>query len=86
MFNLYETVKGSPRISDRSFSIKKLGPLYMAAGRVGVTNAVDSMVQYSVYQKAVTPASWRTSSSSSPRSRTPTNRTASARGSCGTGC
>ena len=53
MFDLYETVKGSLRISDRSFSIKKLEPLYMPAGRVGVTNAVVSMVQYSVYQKAV---------------------------------
>jgi predicted RecB family nuclease len=53
LFDLYETVKGSVRISDRSFSIKKLEPLYMPAGRIGVTNAVDSMVQYSVYQEAV---------------------------------
>ncbi|MBG0738951.1 TM0106 family RecB-like putative nuclease [Paeniglutamicibacter antarcticus] len=53
MFDLYETVKGSVRISDRSFSIKKLEPLYMPAGRIGVTNAVDSMVQYSVYRDAV---------------------------------
>lgn len=53
MFDLYETVKGSLRISDRSFSIKKLEPLYMPAGRIGVTNAVDSMVQYSVYRDAV---------------------------------
>lgn len=56
MFDLYETVKGSLRISDRSFSIKKLEPLYMPDGRVGVTNAVVSMVQYSVYQKAVNTA------------------------------
>ncbi|MET4144243.1 TM0106 family RecB-like putative nuclease [Arthrobacter sp. UYCo732] len=53
MFDLYETVKGSVRISDRSFSIKKLEPLYMPAGRLGVTNAVDSMVQYSIYRDAV---------------------------------
>ncbi|PTT67009.1 ribonuclease H-like domain-containing protein [Arthrobacter sp. HMWF013] len=53
MFDLYETVKGSVRISDRSFSIKKLEPLYMPAGRLGVTNAVDSMVQYSVYRDTV---------------------------------
>jgi uncharacterized protein len=53
LVDLYETVKGSLRISDRSFSIKKLEPLYMPAGRVGVTNAVDSMVQYSVYRDAV---------------------------------
>ncbi|WP_422758920.1 TM0106 family RecB-like putative nuclease [Paenarthrobacter sp. C1] len=53
LFDLYETVKGSVRISDRSFSIKKLEPLYMPAGRIGVTNAVDSMVQYSVYRDAV---------------------------------
>lgn len=53
MFDLYETVKGSVRISDRSFSIKKLEPLYMPAGRIGVTNAVDSMVQYSAYRDAV---------------------------------
>ena len=53
LFDLYETVKGSVRISDRSFSIKKLEPLYLPAGRIGVTNAVDSMVQYSVYREAV---------------------------------
>lgn len=52
LFDLYETVKGSVRISERSFSIKKLEPLYMPAGRVGVTNAVDSIVQYSVYREA----------------------------------
>ncbi len=53
LFDLYETVKGSIRISDRSFSIKKLEPLYMPAGRVGVTNAVDSIVQYTAYRDAV---------------------------------
>jgi predicted RecB family nuclease len=53
LFDLYETVKGSVRISDRSFSIKKLEPLYMPTGRIGVTNAVDSMVQYSIYRDAV---------------------------------
>ena len=53
MFDLHEIVKGSLRISDRSFSVKKLEPLYMPAGRVGVINAVDFIVQYSVYQKAV---------------------------------
>lgn len=53
LFDLYETVKGSIQISERSFSIKKLEPLYMPAGRIGVTNAVDSMVQYSIYRDAV---------------------------------
>ncbi|SDL16098.1 hypothetical protein [Arthrobacter sp. ok362] len=47
------------RISDRSFSIKKLEPLYMPAGRIGVTNAVDSMVQYSVYRDESDAQGWR---------------------------
>lgn len=42
MFDLHETVKGLVRISDRSFSIKKLESLYLPAARIGVTNAVDT--------------------------------------------
>jgi hypothetical protein len=85
MFDLYETVKGSLRISDRSFSIKKLEPLYVPAGRIGVTNAVDFMVQYSVYRDALDKGQDRVRKKFSRPSRTATTTTASVPGSCGTG-
>lgn len=50
LFDLYETVKSSLRISERSLSIKKLEPLYMEAGRTGVATAVDSITQYADFR------------------------------------
>jgi uncharacterized protein len=52
LFDLYETVKSSLRISERSLSIKKLEPLYMDVGRTGVATAVDSITQYADYRAA----------------------------------
>ncbi|MDJ0396331.1 TM0106 family RecB-like putative nuclease [Rhodococcus sp. G-MC3] len=47
LVDLYPVVKGSLRIGARSYSIKKLEPLYMPTGRDGeVTNAAASIVEY----------------------------------------
>nr|WP_296778169.1 bifunctional RecB family nuclease/DEAD/DEAH box helicase [Rhodococcus sp. (in: high G+C Gram-positive bacteria)] len=47
LVDLYPVVKGSLRIGARSYSIKKLEPLYMPSGRDGeVTNAAASIVEY----------------------------------------
>jgi len=45
--DLYSTVRQSIRVSQPSYSIKKLEPLYMGADlRDGVTNAADSVAEY----------------------------------------
>ncbi|MGP7959695.1 TM0106 family RecB-like putative nuclease [Sanguibacter sp. A247] len=44
--DLYATVRGAIRISQSSYSIKKLEPLYSPGGREGVTNAADSIAEY----------------------------------------
>src|SRR5699024_12095689 len=47
--DLYRTVKDSLRISQRSYSIKKLEPLYMGEelrNADGVTSGADSVVAY----------------------------------------
>jgi predicted RecB family nuclease len=44
--DLYAVVRGAVRVSSRSYSIKKLEPLYMAAREAAVTNAADSIVVY----------------------------------------
>lgn len=51
LVDLYETVRHSLRISERSYSIKKLEPLYMGATlRAGdVTDAGASVVAYAAY-------------------------------------
>jgi len=47
LVDLYPVVKKSLRIGSRSYSIKKLEPLYMGADeREGVANAADSVVEY----------------------------------------
>ncbi|WP_020113088.1 TM0106 family RecB-like putative nuclease [Rhodococcus sp. 114MFTsu3.1] len=47
LVDLYPVVRASLRIGERSYSIKKLEPLYMPAGRDGdVTNAAASIVEY----------------------------------------
>lgn len=51
LVDLYDTVRHSVRISEGSYSIKKLEPLYMGADgpRAGVTNAGASVVAYAIY-------------------------------------
>ena len=47
LVDLYATVRGSLRTGQRSYSLKKLEPLYMDSGRAGdVTTAGDSIVEY----------------------------------------
>ena len=47
LVDLYAAVKAGVRTGQRSYSLKKLEPLYMATGRGdGVTNAADSIVEY----------------------------------------
>ena len=50
--DLYAVVRGAVRVSDRSYSLKKLEPLYMAARDAEVTNAADSIVVYHQYMAA----------------------------------
>ncbi|OOP65305.1 hypothetical protein BMF89_00195 [Arthrobacter sp. SRS-W-1-2016] len=52
LFDLYEIVKTSLMISDRSLSIKKLEPLYMDGHRTGTATALDSITQYADYRAA----------------------------------
>ncbi|MGJ9402747.1 TM0106 family RecB-like putative nuclease [Arthrobacter sp. KK5.5] len=51
LVDLYETVRHSLRISENSYSIKKLEPFYMGAEapRTGVTDAGASVVAYAAY-------------------------------------
>jgi len=44
--DLYATVKGSLRVSQRSYSIKKLEPLYMQARTADLQKGDDSIVEY----------------------------------------
>ncbi|WP_392544504.1 TM0106 family RecB-like putative nuclease [Oryzobacter telluris] len=44
--DLYAVVRSAIRVSQRSYSIKKLEPLYMQAREAAVTNAADSIVVY----------------------------------------
>ena len=47
LVDLYSTVRQSIQISQPSYSLKKLEPLYMGDDvRIGVTNAADSVIQY----------------------------------------
>ena len=47
LVDLYATVRASLRTGQRSYSLKKLEPLYMEVGRAGdVTTAGDSIVEY----------------------------------------
>lgn len=47
LVDLYAAVKAGLRTGQRSYSLKKLEPLYMTTGRGdGVTNAADSIVEY----------------------------------------
>lgn len=50
--DLYAVVRGAVRVSDRSYSLKKLEPLYMAARDAEVTNAADSIVVYHQFMAA----------------------------------
>ena len=50
--DLYAVVRGAVRVSDRSYSLKKLEPLYMAARGAEVTNAADSIVGYHQFMAA----------------------------------
>lgn len=50
--DLYAVVRGAIRVSDRSYSLKKLEPLYMAARDAHVTNAADSIVVYHQFMAA----------------------------------
>lgn len=52
LVDLYAVVRSSLRVSQPSYSIKKLEPLYMGTDlrdAEGVTNAADSIVQYQLY-------------------------------------
>src|SRR5665811_2078870 len=52
--DLYKTVGQCLRVGVRSYSIKKLEPLYMGADlRTGLDNAADSMVEYARYTAAI---------------------------------
>ncbi|MCU1514051.1 MAG: helicase, partial [Microbacteriaceae bacterium] len=46
LVDLYPIVKQAVRIGSRSYSLKKLEPLYMHEARAGVDNAADSITQY----------------------------------------
>jgi len=50
--DLYAVVRTAIRVSQRSYSIKKLEPLYMAAREATVTNAADSIVVYHQFMAA----------------------------------
>ncbi|TPW72854.1 bifunctional RecB family nuclease/DEAD/DEAH box helicase [Schumannella sp. 10F1B-5-1] len=55
LVDLYPVVKRSIRVASRSYSIKKLEPLYMGdelRTQDGVTNAADSVIQYAVSRQA----------------------------------
>lgn len=49
--DLYATVRGSVRVSQPSYSIKKLEPLYMDHEREGLAAGDDSIVQYGIYRE-----------------------------------
>ncbi|TXN31923.1 TM0106 family RecB-like putative nuclease [Lacisediminihabitans profunda] len=51
LVDLYPVVKQSLRIGSRSYSLKKLEPLYMDQARQGVDNAADSIAEYVHYQE-----------------------------------
>ncbi|WP_394771257.1 TM0106 family RecB-like putative nuclease [Lacisediminihabitans sp.] len=51
LVDLYPVVKQSLRIGSRSYSLKKLEPLYMDEARQGVDNAADSIAEYVHYQE-----------------------------------
>ncbi|HEX9226183.1 MAG TPA: TM0106 family RecB-like putative nuclease [Arthrobacter sp.] len=53
LFDLLKVVRAALVTSERSFSIKKMEPLYMPDHRSGVATAVDSLVQYARYGQAV---------------------------------
>ncbi len=53
LVDLYPVVRRSVRVSQRSYSIKKLEPLYMGdelRDAEGVTNAADSVAEYAAYR------------------------------------
>ena len=50
--DLYAVVRSAIRVSQRSYSIKKLEPLYMEARAAAVTNAADSIVVYHQFMAA----------------------------------
>jgi uncharacterized protein len=50
--DLYAVVRSAIRVSQRSYSIKKLEPLYMQAREAAVTNAADSIVVYHQFMAA----------------------------------
>jgi uncharacterized protein len=52
LFDLLKIVRAALVTSERSFSIKKMEPLYMPDHRSGVATAVDSLVQYARYGRA----------------------------------
>lgn len=51
LVDLYPIVRQGVRIGTHSYSLKKLEPLYMDAGREGVTNAADSVSEYVRYRE-----------------------------------
>lgn len=52
--DLYQTVRQALRVGTRSYSIKKLEPLYMGSElREGLDNAADSIVEYQRYTELV---------------------------------
>jgi uncharacterized protein len=51
--DLYGIVRRSVRVSQRSYSIKKLEPLYMQGREAEVTGGAESVVEYAEYREAV---------------------------------
>jgi predicted RecB family nuclease len=59
LVDLYPIVKSALVIGSRSYSIKKLEPLYMSSEeREGVDNAADSVSQYAEYRTTLEQLSW----------------------------
>jgi predicted RecB family nuclease len=51
LVDLYPIVRQGMRIGSRSYSLKKLEPLYMDVARDGVANAADSITEYVHYRE-----------------------------------
>lgn len=92
LVDLYPIVRKALTVGSRSYSIKKLEPLYMGdelRDETGVTSGAQSVTEYaeaSALLRSVSPGSVPRGSSASPPSLTTTATTASRHCACATGC
>ncbi|MFC7765809.1 hypothetical protein [Leucobacter soli] len=92
LVDLYPIVRRALRIGSRSYSIKKLEPLYMGdelRDQSGVTSGDQSITEYAEASAALGSGDESTRAEGAPgskRSRTTTGTTACRRCACGTGC